>query len=159
MEQSAPKGQQWNNVAKVIILRRLIPPYYPAPLTFVNNDKPLLPILIYRDWLHQSSAIRRPIPRSFAVNMFGPQTHRAVIAVRSMPERLYLRVAVLTDERFLAGEKNHSFIFSTFHFPLSTLNSLTSIFVFSFFSFPGFRSSRCRQRCRTIAPTCTRCSG
>lgn len=91
----------------VIIGRDFVRDRFAATLAFVDEHPALLSVMIHCDRGHQSLTGRCPVTRAFAVDMFAPQTKRAVVAVTAAFERLDGHSAVLADEGFLAGDESH----------------------------------------------------
>ena len=72
------------------------------------DDQPaLLSILIQFHRLHQTAAVRKSVTGAIAVDVFAPQTMRAVVSVRAVRQWFRGFAAVFARERFLAGDEGH----------------------------------------------------
>ena len=91
---------------QLVIRRRFVAADLPAFLTLVNEHESLLPILIKSNRLHEASTTRGTIPRTLRINMLGMEALEAVIAIRSLPERLHEKSAVCAGERFFARNEH-----------------------------------------------------
>ena len=81
------------DIGNLFLAHRTAMQYHPA----------LLRAMIDAHWFHQSTARRSPVTRPLIIDMFGIQTARTVVAIRTRREGLYDSATMFTCERFLAG--------------------------------------------------------
>ncbi len=72
----------------------------------MNDNQTFLSRLVDVHRLHQPLTHGRPVAR-VNVDVFGEETERAVAAAGPVFQGRYRSMAVLAEERFLAGEKGH----------------------------------------------------
>lgn len=56
---------------------------------------------------HETEASCRAIAGTFFIDMFAPETFRAMVSIRAVRKRLHLPSAMLTHKRFLARDEDH----------------------------------------------------
>ena len=78
-----------------------------ANFTTVNDHPALISAVIEADGFHESMTLAQAVTGSVTVDMFTVQTLRAVIPIGTCRKRRDIEAAMLTRERFLAGDEGH----------------------------------------------------
>lgn len=73
----------------------------------MHNGPSAFAVMVHARGLHESLTQRCAVPGTLIIHVLAPEALWAVVAAGTMFQWLHSKAAVLTGERFLAGDEDH----------------------------------------------------